>query len=579
MPSLFEQATAGGEDRRTPFGRLSDLFYERFYYNDLISSHDDPQLAAANLMAMLVFPGMLCFSWVPKYYVWLARASPQTIALSVFGDRLLWMTFSMSLIGLIATLQWDRLFPDRRDYMILGPQPVSMRVLFGAQARALARFLATFFLFLNLGSALFFPLAAVPWKASLLEGAHFTLAYWLSLAAAAAFVVLGIMAVQGTLANLLTPRMFERVSPLAQALLAAGFLSGAVMAPVLRGYAVAEAASITDIGVANAWTWRFPPMAFAALGEWLTGRGVIIFAPHAGVAALALTAAAAVAVTAYLASYRRFLKRSLESAERAWGEIPVVARLRARLLRRALPDASQRAAFLFTLRTLLRSPMHRLYLSGFVAVGAATGFVQLLTVESFEAPAPLVAAQPYLLLFVALAGMRVVFAIPAEWAANWVFRFHSQPKLQHYLAGARKAMWSAGPLPLGLATTVFVAAMWGGKAATIHLGVFTLASWISVEISMAGFWKIPFTCRYLAGRAHVIILWTFCAVGMLSYSAALGFSEVRTIEQPWRLVAFAAATAAAWAIWRPIRNLLAERSGGPVFEEPGDGIVEIGIGR
>ncbi|MEZ5397652.1 MAG: hypothetical protein R2724_33425 [Bryobacterales bacterium] len=44
-------------DRRA--SALENLFYERFFYNDLISSHDDPQLTAANLMAILAFPGLL----------------------------------------------------------------------------------------------------------------------------------------------------------------------------------------------------------------------------------------------------------------------------------------------------------------------------------------------------------------------------------------------------------------------------------------------------------------------------------------------------------------------------------------
>ena len=61
--------------------RLTDLFFERFFYNDLISSEDDPQLDAANIMAMLVFPGMMTLYWVPKYYVTLARASEPVLAM------------------------------------------------------------------------------------------------------------------------------------------------------------------------------------------------------------------------------------------------------------------------------------------------------------------------------------------------------------------------------------------------------------------------------------------------------------------------------------------------------------------
>ena len=46
--------------------RLTELFFERFFYNDLISSEDDPQLDAANVMAMLAFPGLFMLHWFPK---------------------------------------------------------------------------------------------------------------------------------------------------------------------------------------------------------------------------------------------------------------------------------------------------------------------------------------------------------------------------------------------------------------------------------------------------------------------------------------------------------------------------------
>jgi hypothetical protein len=185
----------------SPVRRLAELFYERFFYNDLISTHDDPQLASANLMAILAFPGILCLYWVPKYFVTLARVPEAARDLAVFGDRFFWLSFEMAVLGLLTTLQWDRLFPDRRDYMILGPQPVSRRVLFEAQVKALARFLGLFFVIANLGSALFFPLAAAPKRAGILEGLLFFVGHWVSLCGAGLFAVLLVIAMQGLLSK------------------------------------------------------------------------------------------------------------------------------------------------------------------------------------------------------------------------------------------------------------------------------------------------------------------------------------------------------------------------------------------
>ena len=565
---------------RTPLVRLSELFYERFFYNDLISADEDPQLAAANVMAVLVFPGLLCLYWVPKYYVWLALAPPQEIAVHVFGDRLLWMTFSMAMLGLVATLQWERLFPDRRDYLILGPQPVPTHILFGAQARALTRYLAIFLLCINLGAALFFPLATVPWKAGFLEGAHYSLAHWFSLIAGGAFTLLFVMSVQALLANLTPARLFNRISPIAQALLAGCFLATAVAAPVLRSFAVADAASIAEIGEVNDWTWLTPPMLFSCLGETLAGRGSRFFATHA-TDAMALLALSAVATgTGYLFGYRRFLRRSLEApGASAWSSSRTAAALGRRLILRVLPDADEQAVCLFTIKALMRSPSHRLYVAGFLAVAAAIGFVQMVSVEDFAEHSPTAAAQPYMLLFAALAGMRVVFATPAEWSANWAFRFHTTKRMERYLAGIRKAVWAVAPIPLVVVSTAVAAAFWGWAEASTHLILFLLAACVSVELALLRFWKIPFACGYTAGRAHVIILWTFCVVGMLTYSQALAHTEIAASDEPWRLAAYCVLVAAAFLVWRPVQGVLAERSGGPIFEESGSRIVEIGINR
>jgi hypothetical protein len=53
--------------------------------------------------------------------------------------------------------------------------------------------------------------------------------------------------------------------------------------------------------------------------------------------------------------------------------------------------------------------------------------------------------------------------------------------------------------------------------------------------------RIPFTCRYLAGGAHVIIVWTFCIVGMFLYSSLLAGAELWVFAEPWRGVLLAAA--------------------------------------
>ncbi len=67
----------------------------------------------------------------------------------------------MILMGFITVLEWDALFPDRRDYLILAPLPVRLPTLFTAKITALFLFLLVFTLALNGCSSILFPLMAM----------------------------------------------------------------------------------------------------------------------------------------------------------------------------------------------------------------------------------------------------------------------------------------------------------------------------------------------------------------------------------------------------------------------------------
>jgi hypothetical protein len=451
-----------------------------------------------------------------------------------------------------------------------------MRALFEAQGKALARFLGMFFVIANLGSALFFPIAAAPKRAGAVEGLLFFAGHWVSLFAAALFAVLIVITLQGLLTNLLSPRLFERVSPFAQSLLATFFLGIIVLLPMLSGRLLADTTSVSLLARQTFAALALPPVWFAALGERLAGRHGAVFTPLAGSAVLAVAGLALVAAGAYVLSYQRFLRRSLESAGQQRAGESWAARAFQSVLRRLwLNDPSERAACLFTLWTLGRSRQHRLYLGGFLAVGAAVVLAQTWSLPSMAAPSKLLLAQPYVLLFLALVGMRVVFAFPSDLPANWIFRFHAGVTIERYLQGTRKAVWAAGPIPLVVVTVLGAAGLWGLSAAVIHGAVLALAAWISIEGALWGFWKIPFTCSYVAGRAHVIILWTFSAVGMLVYASAMASLEFWALGNGWRLLLLAAPAVAIAAVWRPYRSLLAADSGGPIFEEPEDTRVHL----
>jgi hypothetical protein len=488
-------------------------------------------------MAMLVFPGMLTLYWIPKYYVVLARASEAAVAIEVFGDRFFWLAFQMGLTALIATLQWERFYPERRDYLILGPQPVSVADLFRAQVWALLRFLTVFFLLINGFAAIFFPIAAVPYRAGLFEGLLFAAAHWFSLIACAAAAVAFVGCVQGLLIAAVPARWRERWSAVLQGLLAAFFVLFIVAIPVLRARALSGSDTLAELVASSEWLHWLPPAWFAALGESAAGRHDALLQPLALKALFALTSAVCLFIGAYLLTFRRFVARALESpGDKTSRYAPLSAFVRRVAQRSWLRDPLQYATFFFVLRTLVRSAPQRLCVGGFLAVGGGIVFSQLWMAMAREDLFDVILQQPYFLLFLVCVGMRKAFSIPADLSANWAFRFQHRPGVERYLAGVRKAVWLVGPVPLLLFSTVAIGCLLSPTLAFYRLPVFFAASWVTVEAVLWRLGKIPFTCRYLAGGAHVIIVWTFCIVGMFLYGAWFAAVEADVYADPlWSL--------------------------------------------
>ncbi|MEZ5397653.1 MAG: hypothetical protein R2724_33430 [Bryobacterales bacterium] len=484
----------------------------------------------------------------------------------------MWIAFSMTVIALLAALQWESLLPDRRDMTILGPQPVTAGELFRAQGRALGRYLWLFFAILNVAALFFYPLGVVPWRASFFEGAWFALANFVAVASSALFAFLAVAGAQAVLLLALPPTLFRHVSQWAQLMVAAALCGALILLFVLRGVAFEGTATTLEAVSVPIARW-LPPMWFAGLGEWLT-RGSSTFAPMARIALIALAATAALTAAGYALSYRRFGALALETPTRP--RLPQ-SRPIPRWDRLGLADSSQRAVFFFTLRTLLRSPLHRLKLGTFVGIGVAFVFIRAWDADP-QAPARAPLEGPFALLFLCAVGLRTAFELPAELPANWAFRFHTVPsRLQRYLAGARKAAWAIAFVPLAVLTTLAMQQLWGTAVAAPHAVAMLIVAWFVLEAAQAGVRKIPFTCNFVAPRAHAIIVWTICAIAMLAFAASLASLELWALESPWRLwqaSAWAALAGVLWLLWneRSLREL-----GGPEFFERPDQIQRLSL--
>src|ERR1700728_4177315 len=139
------------------FRELARHFFGRFFDNDLVSADGDMRSTVINILAILAAPGMpLPFLFYIKY-VNMADLPMYVRDLASLGEKEFFLCFSMTVMGLVTVIEWEMLFPDRRDYANLTPLPIRLRTMFGAKIVALLAFLAIFSAVINAFSPVMFP--------------------------------------------------------------------------------------------------------------------------------------------------------------------------------------------------------------------------------------------------------------------------------------------------------------------------------------------------------------------------------------------------------------------------------------
>lgn len=531
------------ENQLSQFRELARHFFNRFFDNDLIainSEEADMRASVVNILAMLAAPGMLLpFLFMTKYSN-MQRMPLYVRDLASLGEKEFFICFSMTVMGLVTVIEWDMLFPDRRDYANLTPLPIRLRTMFAAKIAALVAFLAIFSSVINAFSPVMFP-AVVLQNQSLLMLPGFARCHIVSILAANTFVFFFCVAVQGILMNALGYRAFRRVSPYVQfglvALLILMFLLSARIVSELQPGAAMNPAAV----------YAFPPLWFLGLYQAQLGWTNPVFRELSASARLAVGSVTAAALATYLLSYARHVRRSLESVDDISSEPSAMERFMGRLLDRfVVRDSLQQASFYFIWKTLTRSRRHKLFFAAYVAVGCALVFEGLAVLVArggnswMYHPIPELLPAPLILAFFILCGMRHVFAVPAELRANWVFQVSDRGEARRCLAGVKKALIVLGVLPLFALLLPLHVLFWGWQAALLHMLFGTVISLLLVEVLLANFEKFPFTCSYLPGKANLKVSWPLYLFGFTTYISACLTLEYWMFQRPVRFLWLAA---------------------------------------
>lgn len=537
---------------RGQFRALVRHFFGRFFDNEFVAGNADAHATVVKILALLATPGFCLPFFRYITYLKLDHYPPEARLPVLWYDRCFFISFATLVMGGATVLEWDALFPDRRDYASLIPLPIRARTIFLAKIGSLMLFLVGFTASVNLPSTIMFPVFSYRHYATGagmaqetiagLSGMGWTmLAQGISVLAASAFVFLFMVALEGALLNVLSVKWFRRASVYVQCAAIFALLSLFFLFPDL-GPRIPELKASGSIVLK-----LFPPAWFLALNEVLLGSRDAAFLTLARRAEIALGAAAAISALAYGAAYRRHVRKTLESVEGGDGTRTTAHEWIAAIADRLVRHPVERATIAFIGKTLARSAKHRIFLAAYAGVGCA--FVLQGLVGSGMQQAWL--SVPLVLCFFLLSGLRYVFTVPIELSGNWIFRITEFETRRNALDGARSAMLWFGVLPLFTILAPFYFVLWTPGIAAAHLVFSMVISILLIEAMVVEFWKIPFTCSYPAGKANVTILWIFYWLAFTTYAYSMAALESWMVEHPAREASFYLVAAAAWAgfVW------------------------------
>ena len=105
--------------QRTPFRLLLEIFQNRFLENDTEGVFD---ANVYQIIGAIATPGLLVALFVMPLFMDLAIRTPgPDVDWRIRGIRLFFPAYSFAVTGFATLFEWDVLFPDRRDFLILAP--------------------------------------------------------------------------------------------------------------------------------------------------------------------------------------------------------------------------------------------------------------------------------------------------------------------------------------------------------------------------------------------------------------------------------------------------------------------------
>ncbi len=541
----------------SPRRELLRHFLETFFDSEALAVSGEWKKTAIGVLAAFLSFGIVVFKVYWDRYAILNSPAHSSVALyrSELRSDLLWFIgLASAVTALLTLLQWQSLFPNRRDCLAFAALPISVRDIFLTKSGALMILFTGYVLSINLPwSVLFTTAVSGAWQENpntlVLIAATFV-----TLAAACCFAFGVLLAVQGLLLNLLPTRIFDSVSIWIQGVL---FISTLGTLPLAGRQPHAE--------------W-WPGIWFLHLWE-----SIVLGDPkRARTALLSIAIPAAVAIGAYLAGYHRHRRMLLEAFTRRddTGTSDKIAKLGSRLLEIWIRRPQEQAAFAFIWKTLVRSRGHRLLLlawAGLAAGWIVKGILNMPTpsLKNEGVYGMIVTASPLALALLAVNALRRLFSLPVAHSARWIFEIEEHNDASRWLSAVDRFIICCAIAPVCLAGLPASIAVLGWQRALIVTVLVFLTATLWFEVLFRNWRKLPFTCSYSASRRPF-------AVTLVEYSIASALLAVIaslilycSLEPAALLSIF---TLLLWSVWRMRRKRHAAWSNYRIlyqeFEEP-----------
>jgi len=504
-------------DGRRTLSRLTAHFFRRFFDNDTVQVDGDTMTTVARALAMVAMPGLLVAFFMQNQY-------PQRNLAGRWDDEYFFVLLTFVVMGMVTVFEWEMLFPDRSDFLVLTPLPLGQRQVMAAKAAALLCFLALFLAGASLPGALLYPMIA---KGTFLRP---LLAHAVAAGLGGVFISAALVTVSGLLRCVLRDRHFRIASAGLQTL-----VTGCLVLLIVQYARYGQSLHLL-LAQARHARW-LPPLWFLALyEELLHGAAAPEFSRELTPWATWGTGVAlGLATATYPGAWARMRRMMLEGDTRQ-REAPLTAMSRG--ICSVVRQPQERAMFYFVGQTMRRIARYHVYLAMYGGTGLALALACGVVLRS-ETAAPLLSdlglhAVFALLCFWVVAGLRTAFAFPETLGARWVFRVAGSDDRHLAAAGKRWAGLAAAALLCG-SVSALAASGWTTRSLLVQV---VFGGCLAVFLTDAFFYArtAPLIQPRMPGRSNFALFLTLY-LGVLAPSLfGIVYGEKRLERELWLLV-------------------------------------------